>query len=634
MSHSADAWEQEADAIAGKVVAGEQVKLVGSRVAATSQSEREGSMHVSDNFLIELGRTKGGGQRIADDVRTSVEHQMGQGFDDVRIHTDAKADELSKSINAKAFSSEKNIFFRQGEYRPNMGAGMQLLAHEFVHTAQQVPGFILRKDDKPSPAIPEGQRKKIRVYRNYQDISHLIKSCFDPGTQFKTPPRSAPEALKMQFSNTIPVAFHAGFKKLVDYFLFGDLSANGRQYAMSFGFDMRLIDYSLLTATLEERTALKAKYGSSDWGYRLTFWKTSPADVGTVLVEDLGMIKTYQETETSEASKTKFATSGFKFDESETSPWRKRDKQEVYAATDTLPKTMLSALTTTDNLTFRRDINAKAAGDSEAGHYASSDNSITIKNWAYSSQSYLSGKDLTKDMKQRKVENGVTKQEKFTPDESDTIYGNSAQGYSSPLRSTIYHEIAHAVDLANLRSIQSEYFALQKSRGQLVSSTASKLEAYKKQNDPTGVIVLEIKRNSANTITSLGYKLNGATAQMVADMKAIYVSFETQYDVYDKKIEAKGKTYNKTVSESGGSKGVIANNVLEMADSNEETPFSMALARDGNEPLTDYAGTNRRDNFADSFALFHTDPKQMQQLRPALYQYFATTKLPSPRVDE
>jgi len=79
---------------------------------------------------------------------------------------------------------------------------------------------------------------------------------------------------------------------------------------------------------------------------------------------------------------------------------------------------------------------------------------------------------------------------------------------------------------------------------------------------------------------------------------------------------------------------VIANDVLEMADANEETPFSMALAKDGNEPLTDYAGENRRDNFADSFALFYTDPKQMQQLRPALYQYFVTTTLPSPRVGE
>ncbi|MGI8854838.1 MAG: eCIS core domain-containing protein [Thermomicrobiales bacterium] len=63
------------------------------------------------------------------------------GFDlgTIKIHADGEADGLSRSIGALAFTTSRDIFFRQGMYRPGTGFGDHLLAHELTHVAQQQP---------------------------------------------------------------------------------------------------------------------------------------------------------------------------------------------------------------------------------------------------------------------------------------------------------------------------------------------------------------------------------------------------------------------------------------------------------------------------------------------------------------
>jgi hypothetical protein len=58
-------------------------------------------------------------------------------FSGIKIHTDSEADRLNKSIQAKAFTTQKDIFFKSGEYNPDTSSGQQLIAHELTHTIQQ-----------------------------------------------------------------------------------------------------------------------------------------------------------------------------------------------------------------------------------------------------------------------------------------------------------------------------------------------------------------------------------------------------------------------------------------------------------------------------------------------------------------
>ena len=69
---------------------------------------------------------------------------MGADFSGVKVHTDAKSDKLNKSIQAKAFTTGRDVFFRQGEYNPGSQGGQELIAHELTHVVQQSGGAVQR----------------------------------------------------------------------------------------------------------------------------------------------------------------------------------------------------------------------------------------------------------------------------------------------------------------------------------------------------------------------------------------------------------------------------------------------------------------------------------------------------------
>jgi hypothetical protein len=62
---------------------------------------------------------------------------LGDAFSDVRVHTDPLADQLARSVQARAFTTGSDIYFAGGEYAPRSSAGQQLLAHELTHVVQQ-----------------------------------------------------------------------------------------------------------------------------------------------------------------------------------------------------------------------------------------------------------------------------------------------------------------------------------------------------------------------------------------------------------------------------------------------------------------------------------------------------------------
>ena len=66
-----------------------------------------------------------------------MEQAFGADFGGVRVHTDSDSDALSQSLQARAFTTGKDIFFSSGEYDPSSSAGQHLLAHELTHTIQQ-----------------------------------------------------------------------------------------------------------------------------------------------------------------------------------------------------------------------------------------------------------------------------------------------------------------------------------------------------------------------------------------------------------------------------------------------------------------------------------------------------------------
>jgi len=78
------------------------------------------------------------GEPLDDVVRASIEPRFGIGLGGVRVHADAEADELSRQLDARAFTTGNDVFFRSGHYQPRTTEGQRLLVHELTHVVQQV----------------------------------------------------------------------------------------------------------------------------------------------------------------------------------------------------------------------------------------------------------------------------------------------------------------------------------------------------------------------------------------------------------------------------------------------------------------------------------------------------------------
>jgi hypothetical protein len=92
---------------------------------------------VSTDFEAELQGAKGHGQALDPNLQASMGQAMGADFSGVKVHTDTQSDQLNQSIQAKAFTTGQDVFFRQGEYQPESRSGQELIAHELTHVMQQ-----------------------------------------------------------------------------------------------------------------------------------------------------------------------------------------------------------------------------------------------------------------------------------------------------------------------------------------------------------------------------------------------------------------------------------------------------------------------------------------------------------------
>lgn len=92
-----------------------------------------------------LKDSKGGGESLSSSARNFMEPRFGFDFSSVKIHSDSKANIMAKSINAKAFTHGKDIYFGSGQFNPHTVTGKKLLAHELTHTIQQNGEGVKRK---------------------------------------------------------------------------------------------------------------------------------------------------------------------------------------------------------------------------------------------------------------------------------------------------------------------------------------------------------------------------------------------------------------------------------------------------------------------------------------------------------
>lgn len=92
---------------------------------------------VDDETAREISSHRGRGDPLSRSTRKFFEPRFGYDLGGISVHTGSRATELNRSLDARAFTVGRDIFFRDGAYQPDSVTGRQLLAHELTHTVQQ-----------------------------------------------------------------------------------------------------------------------------------------------------------------------------------------------------------------------------------------------------------------------------------------------------------------------------------------------------------------------------------------------------------------------------------------------------------------------------------------------------------------
>ncbi|TKK69876.1 DUF4157 domain-containing protein [Ilyomonas limi] len=147
-----DTYEQEADAVAAKVMRMPDPDFVQRKCAKCEQEDKEkiqrktitsvqsksdGNTAINNTVASSIQFSKGKGASLDTTTNSFMSSRFGSDFSTVKIHTDGEAVQMNRELNAKAFTVGNDIYFNEGQYQPNSIEGKQLLAHELTHVVQQ-----------------------------------------------------------------------------------------------------------------------------------------------------------------------------------------------------------------------------------------------------------------------------------------------------------------------------------------------------------------------------------------------------------------------------------------------------------------------------------------------------------------
>lgn len=180
-----DPYEQEADRVAGAVMRmpaspvspplndlNDWLKPTVSRLPAISRLQTSGgggAFQAPASVEAGIQQMRGSGQSLPEEEQAFFEERMGYDFSQVRVHTDARAVQASRDIQAQAFTIGHNIAFNEGAYQPGTAAGRYLLAHELTHVVQQGAAGLQRKSELR--ASPSSQvRRHLQLLRQQPDF--------------------------------------------------------------------------------------------------------------------------------------------------------------------------------------------------------------------------------------------------------------------------------------------------------------------------------------------------------------------------------------------------------------------------------------------------------------------------------
>ncbi|WP_088240836.1 DUF4157 domain-containing protein [Calothrix rhizosoleniae] len=110
------------------------------------------------------------GQSLDKDIRGFMEPRFGHDFSHVRVHTDGRAAQSARAIDALAYTVGENVVFGQGQYAPKNNSGKQLLAHELSHVVQQSNSIF--SNSSPLAIDEAGSKFEAQAEQSANQVIH------------------------------------------------------------------------------------------------------------------------------------------------------------------------------------------------------------------------------------------------------------------------------------------------------------------------------------------------------------------------------------------------------------------------------------------------------------------------------
>lgn len=189
-----DRFEREADRVADAVMSGRNARVTSAapigaqRECAACEQEDEkirgnaqgSSLNMQADVSSAIDGARGGGQPLHGNARTFFESRFGRDFSDVRIHNTPHAHSLAGSLQARAFTVGKDIFFNRAEYAPTDERGKRLIAHELTHVVQQsqAPAPMVQRQPCPNGNCHDRYKDKPFDWGPYKTDDKWIKDYF------------------------------------------------------------------------------------------------------------------------------------------------------------------------------------------------------------------------------------------------------------------------------------------------------------------------------------------------------------------------------------------------------------------------------------------------------------------------
>lgn len=120
------------------------LQKLGNRTVQRLMIQRKGQepYELDDDAAGRINRERGNGAPLESKLQMEMSEQLGFDLSGVRVHDTSASHQLNQELNAKAFTTGQDVFFKSGEYNPQSSNGKELIAHELTHVVQQGTGQV------------------------------------------------------------------------------------------------------------------------------------------------------------------------------------------------------------------------------------------------------------------------------------------------------------------------------------------------------------------------------------------------------------------------------------------------------------------------------------------------------------